>query len=470
MIRLVLKEIIDAIGGHVRSEPPARSVTGVSTDSRTIRENELFFAISGPNFDGHDFLPAVFQRGAAGAVVSAARAGEAIERASAAGFASATLIVVPEPVEALGKLAAFHRRQLSADVIAVVGSNGKTTTKTMIDHVLSSRLKGRSSPKSFNNSIGVPITLLSADLADEYVVVEIGTNAPGEVATLAKITGPNMAVITSIGEEHLEGLGDLKGVAREESAVLQHLPAGGFAAINIDAPHMREHLPPPNITTVTFGLANDAALRITPPVYDDGMLAFKLNGRFAYRLPVPGAHNACNATAAVAIARRLGFDHEEIAARLLTFSPPPMRMEVVEAAGVKIINDAYNANPASTLAAIEMLESMPAAGRRIFVFGEMRELGEHAAAQHRRIADRLRSSRVDHYLAVGRAAEWMFRDGEPSSLVRPTAEAVSTVEAAAARVRELVRPGDVVLVKASRTIGLERVVESLRLREPAAVG
>lgn len=470
MIRLMLNEIVDAIGGHVRADPPARSIVGVSTDSRTIRAGELFFAIPGPNFDGHDFVAAALQRGAAAAVIAAARTNDVAEMLRQAGLRGAYLIHVNDPVAALGRLATFHRRQFSADVIAVVGSNGKTTTKAMIDHVLSARLRGRSSPRSFNNSIGVPITLLSVDLADEYVVVEIGTNAPGEVAALAKIAEPNMAVITSIGEEHLEGLGDLRGVAREECTILSQLPAGGFAAVNIDAPHLREHLPPAGVTTVAFGLAGDAALRLTPPAYDEGMLSFKLNGRFSYRLPLPGAHNALNATAAVAVARRLGFDHEEIAARLLTFAGPPMRMEISEIGGVKVINDAYNANPASTLAAIDALESLPAAGRRIVVFGEMRELGSHAAAQHRRIAERLRSSRVDHYVAVGQAAEWMFEFEKPSELARPSAEAAATVDDAARRVCELVRSGDVLLVKASRAVGLERVVESLRSRRPAVVG
>jgi UDP-N-acetylmuramoyl-tripeptide--D-alanyl-D-alanine ligase len=457
VIRLVLSEIIQAVEGRVRGEAPALSVQGVSTDSRAIRPGEIFFAIRGERFDGHDFVSDVLRRGAPAAVVAASRAASIRVDPPAAGSRGAVLIEVDEPTAALGRLAAFHRKQAAAQVIAVVGSNGKTTTKAMIDHVLSGRLKGRSSPKSFNNAIGVPLTLLSVDAADDFVVVEIGTNAPGEIAALARIARPDMLVLTSIGEEHLEGLKDLMGVAREECAAFEVLSDGGFIAVNIDAPHVRELLPARGATVVRFGAAADADLRVSQVHYEDGALRFTVNERFAYRLPMPGAHNAHNAAAAIAIARRMSFEHDAVAQRLATFAPPPMRMEMQTLGNVTLINDAYNANPASMRAAIEMLESHPVTGRRIMVIGEMRELGQRSNDEHRKLAERLARSRLDHVLLVGPAGDMMHA----AFGSRPNAERVGSVDACGQRLSELVRPGDIVLLKASRAVGLERAAAAL---------
>ena len=223
MIKLTLTEIIDAIHGTVAADPSPISIAALSTDSRTTESGSIFFALPGENFDGHDFVAAAFARGAAAAVVAAQRASTLGARLAADGRLPGVLIAVDDVLLALGRLAAFHRRQLACDVIGVVGSNGKTTTKAMIDHILSGRLKGRASPKSFNNAVGVPLTLLSAARGDDYLVVEIGTNAPGEISQLTALAEPDMVVLTSIGEEHLEGLRDLAGVADEESSVLKHL-------------------------------------------------------------------------------------------------------------------------------------------------------------------------------------------------------------------------------------------------------
>jgi len=461
MIKLVLSEIVEAIGGKVPAELPALTVTGVSTDSRAIHEGELFFALAGPHFDGHDFVVDALRGRAVGAVIAAAR-GPELARAVSRGGAAGVLIEVDDPRRALGRLAVFHARQLSADVIAVVGSNGKTTTKAMIDHVLKGRLQGRCNPKSFNNAIGVPLTLLSAQAADDYLVVEIGTNAPGEVAALAALAQPAIAVVTCICEEHLEGLGDLRGVAAEECSVLEHVSAGGFAAVNVDWPPVRGFLPERNVRIVTFGRSEQADLRVTETRYEAPWLRFMINGRFPYRLRMAGVHNALNAAGAIAVALRFGWQHEEIAAQLESFAALPMRTEIIRVGGVSILNDAYNANPESSLAAIEALEALPAAGRRIAVFGEMRELGTHAAALHARVGQRLRESRVNHVLLVGRASEMMGEALRGPALFGPTVDCCATVDACRARLLEVLRDGDVVLLKASRAVELDRLVEPLR--------
>ncbi|MFN0137304.1 MAG: UDP-N-acetylmuramoyl-tripeptide--D-alanyl-D-alanine ligase [Phycisphaerae bacterium] len=467
MIPLVLKEVIDAIGGYVRGELPTLSVRGVSTDSRTVQDGELFFAIAGPNFDGHAFVLDTLRRGAVGAVISAEAAERIVREREGSGDArvlAGVLIVVPDTIAALGKLAAYHRRQLPADVIAVVGSNGKTTTKAMIDHVLAARFEGRASQKSFNNEIGVPLTLLSATRGDEYLVVEIGTNAPGEIAALAALAEPNMAVITSIGEEHLEKLGDLRGVATEECSILTKIREGGFAAINLDSPHVGEYLHRPGVTVVTFGCNEKADLRVSEAAFAGGWLTFTLNGRFPYRLPIVGMHNATNAAAAVAIARRLGMTHEEIAARLESFAAPPMRSQVVTIGGVTVINDAYNANPHSVMAAVETLEAYPSLGKRVFVLGEMRELGDRSAELHRMVGQRLTGGRFDAVYLVGAAADHICGNGQN---VPPHVRLCRDVPDCAAKLGERLGDGDVVMIKASRAVELDRLVNLLEARRAA---
>jgi len=461
VIALVLSEVVEAMGGKVAGGTPTLSVHGVSTDSRTAAEGELFFALVGPHFDGHTFVVDALKRKAVGAVIASDQAAEVAKAVAGAGV-TGVLIEVNDPLDALRRLAVFHRRQLSADVIAVVGSNGKTTTKAMIDHILMTRLRGRCSPKSFNNAIGVPLTLLSAEGSDDYLVVEIGTNTPGEVAELAALAQPKMAVITCISEEHLERLGDLHGVAAEECSVLAQVAEGGFVAVNTDWPPVRDYLPERGVTLATFGRSEEADLRITETRYDAPWLHFVLNGRFAYRLGLPGVHNAANAAGAIAIARRWGFEHEEIAARLESFAALPMRTEIVRLGGVTVVNDAFNANPDSAMAAIDALEAMPVAGRRVVVFGEMRELGRRSAELHRKVAKRLCSSNVNHVLLVGAAGGMMSDALRGETLFGPQVDCCETVEACLGRLVQVLRDGDVVLLKASRAVELDRLVQPLR--------
>ncbi|MGQ0626498.1 MAG: UDP-N-acetylmuramoyl-tripeptide--D-alanyl-D-alanine ligase, partial [Phycisphaerales bacterium] len=361
--------------------------------------------MKGDRFDGHDF---VIDAVAAGAQVVI------VERDPGPLLRPAFVIKVPSTRKALLRLAAAYRDALTRTrVVAICGSNGKTTTTALINAVLSTRFRGSASAKSFNNDIGVPLTILSAKTADQFLLCEVGTNAPGEIAALAAVVRPDLAVITSIGREHLLGFGSIEGVAREEAAVLQHLrpaePGAPSAIVTADSPALTEHLRSlPGL--LTFGRHGSADLRLTAfehfcstgaGVPDS--IRFSVNARAAFSAPLIGEHNAVNALAAIAVARRFGLSDAEIARGLAAATPPEMRLATVEAAGIRIVNDAYNANPDSTLAALRTFAAIHAAAdRRVVVLGDNLELGDHAPAAHREIGETiLELGCIDLLITVG---------------------------------------------------------------------
>jgi UDP-N-acetylmuramoyl-tripeptide--D-alanyl-D-alanine ligase len=470
MKALTMDEVLAATRGTMINPRPASSVRGVSTDSRTVQPGQLFFALIGPHHDGHNFIVEALRRGAVGAVVS--RRDSATEEATDAGI----IIAVDDTTAALGRLAAYHRRQLAAQIVAVTGSNGKTTTKDMIHAVLSAARKGRCSPRSFNNHVGVPLTLLSAEGSDEYLVVEIGSNAPGEVHALSQIAKPDVAVITGISPTHLQGLSSIEGVAEEKASLLRSLRRGGLAALNIDHPALMRHLPdnPDHWRQVGFGLVEGADLRATDVQTGADGISFRVNDKFEIRLNMLGRHNAVNALAAVAVGRRFGLEHEQIAGALATVSPPPMRLQLERIGPITVINDAYNANPESMGCALEVLMELPATGRRVAVLGDMRELGEQSQALHVELGRRLGRSGVQLLVAVGDYADVVSRTAARDVGDRLEVRSFADVGDAMDQIAKLLAPADMVLVKGSRAMQLERLMEPIRRhfgapgREPAA--
>lgn len=455
-----LAEIAALLDTAPTARAPDSYITAVSTDTRTLPSGALFVALTGPNFDGHAFIPAARAAGARAAIIAGERV-EAIRReieADARGT-DFPLLPVADPLDALQTLAAAWRSRLGASVIAVVGSNGKTTTKALIDHLLSFDLAGRCSPKSFNNAIGVPLTLLSADPDDDYLVVEIGTNAPGEVAALAQLARPDAVVLTAIGVEHLEGFGDLAGVIREETSIFAHLPRG-FAVVNIDEPQVVRSLPRLGVEIVTVGLRRRADLFPTDTVTIDHGVEFTTNDGASFWWPMLGRHNVTNALAAIAVARRHGLADRTIARRLAGFRPPPQRCTAERFRGATIINDAYNANPDSVTAAIDTLAEWPTTGRRIAVLGEMLELGATRAAWHARVAAHVARAPLDWVLLVAPADELMAAALPAGSHTRPQVTHCRSVADAGQQLAAAVTPDDVVLLKASRGVGLERVKDA----------
>ena len=452
------------------------SLHGVGIDSRQELAGRAFVAIRGERYDGHDFLADAVEAGARLVVVdSVPRAwlsrccgpqGRMPDRVG--------VLLVDDTRAALARLAAAHRRRLSTTtVIAVTGTCGKTTAKGLIDTVLSTSMRGVAAPRSYNNDIGVPLTILGAEPRDAYLIVEIGANRPGEIDGLARIARPDVGVITSVGRAHLAGFGTLETVAREKASMLHHLDPGGLAVVTADAPLLRPHLHHAG-PTVRFGLAEDADLRLTRLGSDAGGRWFEVSGSRRFRLGLPGRHNATNALAAVAVARRLGVTDGRISAALGRCRPMPMRMSRHEIDGIVLYNDAYNSNPDSVIASLETFAELAAgAARRVIVLGDMLELGEHAPALHREIGDRLleldRRLPIARLVLVGELAAYI---AEPIRRRWPS-KRLTRLEAlepaAATELAASFEPGDAILLKGSRAIGLERLVDALEQSRPAAL-
>lgn len=457
------------------------AVTGLSTDTRAIGPSQAFLALRGETFDAHRFLADVR---APLLIVDDEPAARVAEEAARARHAA--IIKVPDTAKALLRLAGAYRRSLEkTKVVAVAGSNGKTTTTRLIHSVLGSALRGTASAKSFNNAVGVPLTILSASPTDQFLICEVGTNAPGEIAQLASIVEPDVGVITSIGREHLEGFGTLQGVAREEASLLQFLRPGGLAVVTADTPveaPLTEYLRGiPNV--VRFGFAPDADLRasdaahVPAPAADAPIhLRFRINGRTECSIPMLGEHNAANALAAFAVGRRFGLEPERIVAALAMAKGPEMRLQTLRAgvgagAPLTILNDAYNANPDSMLAALHTLadiaESLAGArGRVVAVLGDMMELGDAAEESHREVARRVRETPgLDLVVLVGEQMDRWARPvlsapgARPELVTEPTAD-----EPAFRRIADRLRPADLVLLKGSRRMRLERLVPALSQR------
>ena len=468
MKAMSLREIAAAVAGEIVCGSSERIIRDVFTDSRNVAAGGLFVALRGENFDGHQYIEAVRQAGAVAAIVDRHGAGVASVNDGRDGHATVSFaqIVVEDARRALGALGSCVRASFARTrVVAVAGSNGKTSTKHLVHTVLSSRLHGSMSPKSFNNDIGVPLTILPVDVdADDFVVLELGTNHPGEIATLGAISRPDVAVLTNCGEEHLEFLGDLDGVCAENASLVDHICPRGTLIVNGDDGRLSDAVSRFTGQIVRFGFGTSNDLVATDVAVDADATRFTLDGR-RWSVPMLGRHNALNALAAIAVGRAFGIDDGALATALASSSRPEMRMERVDAAeGITILNDAYNANPASMRAGLETLtEFKPApGGRRVAVLGDMRELGPTSERYHREAGSFVagQNGAIDLLICVGEdASRWIADQAAVDGFSQ--IERFPDAAAAATAVRSLLRRGDLVLVKGSRGVRLERVVEQI---------
>jgi len=428
-------------------------VAGISTDSRAVRPGDLFVALAGERFDGHDFIRSALDAGACGAVYSR-------DFPIYKEDVHHVFIKVADTLTALGEIARAYRATLQGVVAAITGSNGKTTTKEMVRHLLEEKLSTAASPASYNNFIGVPLTLFSADASTRVIVLEMGTNRPGEIARLAEIAAPDVGVVTNVGRTHLEGLGSAEGVAKAKAELVHGLAPGGVAVLNADDPEVMKMRPLAE-RSVTFGLGEGADVFATDVTRGENGFTFLLNGTVEATLNVPGRRNIHNALAAVAVCRRLGLELDYLAGRLASFNLPPMRLDERRVCGALVVNDAYNANPESMACAIEELAQRKGT-RKFLVFADMLELGEHSPMLHREVGCLAAGSGVDFCWATGETARHSVEGARESGMSAESARFFPTLESLAEALSSSIREGDVVLIKASRGMRLERLFELLK--------
>ena len=468
-----IDEIRRAVKGKWLMRGPGEGAGGrrfngrISTDSRKASAGDLFFAIKGERFDAHEFVTDVVERDVACIIVHKDPATKILNRAKERDVA---IVRVDDTISALNRLAAAYRSGeisdgMRAKVIAVGGSNGKTTTKRIIHALLSEKYganAGLASPKSFNNNIGVPLTLLEVAPSHEYVVLEIGTNAPGEIAALGEVCRPDIAVITSVGLEHLEKLCDLEGVAREEASIAPFVAEGGTLILPADAPELMAAIQPHQLQRILIGRRGDSADFVLGDVAESlAGTIFSINGRGQFHLPLLGEHNAINALTAIAVARRMGVSEEQIAAGLGKVAAAEGRFESLSLGPCRVINDAYNANPTSMEAALRTFARLSTgAGRRVVILGDMLELGKSSKALHQSVGGLVAELGFDLFIAIGPA----MRHAANAAKARGMRAVVAFSRTLAARrgLARWIKPGDNVLLKGSHGMALESLLSIFR--------
>jgi UDP-N-acetylmuramoyl-tripeptide--D-alanyl-D-alanine ligase len=453
MPRLSLKHISETTGGDVLGagfDPASVLATGYAFDSRRLEPGDLFFALRGEERDGHLFVKQAHEQGAVGAVVEHPVEGIPSQFPQ---------VAVPSTLEALRVLAADVRGHIKIPVVAVSGSNGKTTTKEMLAAILSTRWKVLKSPGNFNNHIGVPMSILGLREDHEVLVVELGSNHRGEIASLSETAAPTIGVLTNIGPAHIGHFGSLDEIALEKTDLLRHLAEGGMGVVNGDDKTLAAATGDIEARITRFGTGEGMDFRATEiETYGAGGTAFHV-GDAEVTLRVPGIHNVYNALAAMAAAALLDLGLEEAARALEGFQP--VRMKTFALGGVTIIDDTYNANPDSVRAALDLLADY-AGDRKVFVMGEMLELGEESPRLHRETGRRVAARGIDMLVGIGGATEEVVAGARDAGMPGDRVRFFAAKPDAGAFLTQMLKPGDVVLLKGSRGTALEEITDYLR--------
>lgn len=450
MAKFTLDEVLTATNGIVLKKQ-REDFSSVVTDTRGMETGALFVALVGERFDGHAFARQAAKAGASGIVV-----GKDFARGELA-FLSATVVRVEDTLKAYQDLARFHRARYNIPVIAVTGSTGKTTTKDLIAAALSSKYRALKTEANFNNEIGLPKTLLQLGPEHDAAVVEMGMRGLGQIKALAEIARPTVGAVTNVNETHIELLGSIENIAEAKSELVEAIGAGGVVILNADDPRVLAMRGKASGKVRLFGL-NCAELGAERIRMETRGMTFLCRGEGwteEIQLRALGRHNVHNALCAIAAALELGLCVKDIRAGLARYEPADMRLNVKVKGEYVVINDAYNASPASMAAAIDTLAST-AKKRAVAVLGDMLELGGHAPEAHRRIGVLLAEKKIDLVVAVGRAAQWIAdaaRDGGIAEVY-----ACRTGEEAGGALRSALKPGDTILFKGSRGMRMERII------------
>jgi UDP-N-acetylmuramoyl-tripeptide--D-alanyl-D-alanine ligase len=460
--KLGWEELTVGISGRLIQGDRSRKATGVSTDTRDLKAGDLFVALKGPKFDGHDYLLQAFEKGAAAALVS---------QPLKSGFRpqEGIIIQVKDTLEALGDLAALWRGKLTVTVIGISGSNGKTTTKEMLAAILGQEELTLKNPGNLNNAIGLPLSLFSLDEDHRFAVMEMGMNHLGEIARLCQIARPSVGLLTNIGPAHLEGLGSLSMIAKAKGELFEALDVNHWAVINYDDPRIRELGNSCRAKKITFGLDPKAEVRAQRMSVTSQEVRFRIYFRGEQEeivLPVPGEHNISNALGAAATAITLGLSLKKIRKGLEGFIPPVHRLQLKKGIrGVQLLDDSYNANPESLKAALTTLQDFRQEKRGGLVLGDMLELGSAASEAHREIGRIIGKMGVDYLLTIGPLSRELLAEASKGDRPpRKTFGAVSHKELMD-ELPKLIQAGDVILIKGSHGMNMEDVVKALEDRE-----
>ena len=457
-MRLRMGEVADSLGSACGV--PEAVVQGYSIDSRSLQPGALFFALRGPRFDGHEFVAAAFGRGAVGAVVHESFAASCIPSLRPA------LIPVSDTVQALQQLARSVRRKWGKQVVAVTGSAGKTTTKEMIAAVLGKRLAVHKSPGNLNNYYGLPLALLALEPHHEVAVLELAMSAPGEIALLARVAEPRIGVVTNVAPVHLQFFESVEAIARAKHELIETLQTPATAVLNYDDARVRRFAEGFEGRVITFGLGEGADFRArdvnTASNRGSQFWVSGPEGDAPFYLPLPGRYNVANALAAIATASLFDVPNGKLRRALAAFQNVHQRSEILTLPGeVTVINDCYNSNPVAMEQALEMLGAWSGAGRKIVVAGEMLELGPTSPQLHRAVGRKCVEVGVDWLLAVQGDARFFLEGALEQGLPVGQTHFFGKAEEAGEFSRALLQPGDVALIKGSRAVHLESVVEML---------
>jgi UDP-N-acetylmuramoyl-tripeptide--D-alanyl-D-alanine ligase len=457
-----LQELLAATGGEaVGFERGNIGFDRVEIDSRTVRPGDLFVAVRGERHDGHSFVEQAQQQGATACMVEAA---PKIATTGQTRNTTRPLILVKNTTAALADLARWYRGKQEALVIGVTGSVGKTTTREMIHAVLGTHFAGTRSPKNYNNHFGVPLSIFAIEPSHEFAVLELAASRRGEIRELAGIAAPEVGVVTAVGTAHLEGFGSEENILNAKAELVEALPASGFAVLNGDDPRTRSLATRARCPVILAGEGSHNNLRAANVTVRKNRLGFEVD-KTRYEVPATGRQHITAALSAIAIGREVGLSPAAIAEGFANFKPAPGRCQVDEIGTITVINDTYNANPTSMQAACRLLSDWIGGTKKLLITGDMLELGPRTAAFHHELGKAAAAAGIDHLLVLGRQAEHVVRGAREAGMESHRLAECGSLESLLAVLDCWLERGAVLLVKGSRGMQMERVVEWLRERE-----
>jgi len=446
-----VKDILEATEGRLLKGKAETAFVGISTDTRRLKRGELFIAIKGQNFDGHDFIEEARSKGASGAIVSLNKDWAGLKQNDF------ILIAVCDSIKSLGDIANFHRSKFDIPIIAVTGSNGKTTAKEMLASILSKTYGVLKNEGTENNLIGVPLNLLKLTSVCEIAVLELGTNRFGEITKLAEIAQPDCGIILNIGPSHLEFFDSVDNIRQEKLSLLRRLGSDGISVVNGDDENLVKGAKSLCAEVITFGLNSDCNFRASGiEEYEEG-IRFILNDRYRFHLKILGRHNVYNALASIAAGSLYGIEFDEMGEALEDFKLPYLRMEFIIADGIRFIFDCYNSNPLSMASAIDSLKDLNASRRKVIIAGDMFELGEGSPYFHKQVGRQAALAKVDILVGVGPLSRFILEGAQEEGIGGKSLLHFENSVDAAKALKDILKEGDLVLVKGSRAVKMEEI-------------